>query len=58
MHTYLMTLLLQYNVNNHIPDGTHYIRRVANCFLNWCRLVPKIVSDCVEQGLAEFQTPY
>ena len=21
-----MTLFLQYNVNNHIPDGAHYIR--------------------------------
>ena len=33
MHTYLITLFLQYNANNHILDGALYM--LANCFSMW-----------------------
>ena len=50
-----MTLFLQYNVNNHIPVGAHYIR--------WPIIFPtgtgiSIRTVLNRQRLAEFRTPY
>ena len=54
MHTQLITLILQCNVNNHILNGTQYIEhsihRVTNCFPDQCH-------GYVQQKLGEFLTP-
>ena len=44
-----MTLLLQYNVNNHVLDGAHH--------LWWLSVLSVSESVCTEQGSTEFRNP-
>ena len=51
MHTYLMTIFIQYNVNNHILDGA--------CYIWWPSVFPggEFVSVLSKHYFAEFRTP-
>ena len=50
MHTKLMTLFLQYNVNDYILDGAHH--------LWWSSVLSVTESVCTEQDFTEFRTPF
>ena len=45
-----MTLFLQYNVNNHIPDGARH--------LWWPSVLLVSESVCTKQGSTEFIAPF